>query len=150
MQPALDYLEEKRPATRRRIRVHQTGDEPARVDDAAAIVFLLGDPLRELYPACYAEAAELASRARSAGVRVLNAPESLSNAVKSVQSKRWLSAGITTPEYRRFESYDEMIATVMEVYGPDPWNDPEDFRRAAEDGRPAPEALAGGREGSLG
>src|SRR5512146_2158218 len=64
------------PDLRRRIRIHETGsgDSPS-LDDVAAVVFLLADPVRELYPACYAEASAIAAAATARGIRLVNPPD---------------------------------------------------------------------------
>ncbi len=118
LQAAFDYLRAVHPAIERRFRIHETGGAAPSLDDIAVVVFLLGDPLREFYPKCYAEAVELAERARRLGLRLLNAPESLSNTVKSVQSRIWRDAGIATPAYARFETYDELRALVERIPPP--------------------------------
>jgi hypothetical protein len=118
LQAAFDHLRADHPAIASRIRIHETGAGSPSLDDVAAVVFLLGDPLREFYPKCYAEAVQLAERARSQGIRILNAPEALSNSVKSVQSRIWRDAGIATPEYERFETYEELRALVERIPSP--------------------------------
>ena len=117
LQAALDYIHEQEPALAGRLSVYETGNPLPSLDHAVAVVFLLGDPLREWYPSCYAQAVEIADEARLRGIRVVNSPESLSNTVKSVQSRLWRSAGIVTPEYHRFESRIEMVehAKSMEL-----------------------------------
>lgn len=91
------------------VRIHATGSGPIPdLRGIRAVLFWLADPLRELYPECFAEAAEIARRARDAGARLANPPEALSNSIKSVQSSLWTSAGIPTPPHRRFESEAEL------------------------------------------
>ena len=104
----LDHICRTDSALAARIVVHETGAPQPSLDGIASVAFLLGDPLRERYPACYAEAEVLAAKARDRGIRIANAPEALSNSIKSVQSRLWRAAGIITPEYRRFASYDEL------------------------------------------
>lgn len=103
------------PALRARLRFHATGAPPPPLDGVRAVVFLLADPLRERYPACYAEAGALAARARAAGARVLNPPEALSHSIKSVQAGRWRSAGVPTPDAVRFESREELTSHVARL-----------------------------------
>jgi hypothetical protein len=57
-------------------------------------MFLLADPLRERYPACYEEAARIAERAHARSLRIVNHPDALSNTIKTVQAARWQAAGI--------------------------------------------------------
>lgn len=96
--PALKRLAELEPGRLEGVRFHDTGGgEPPDLSDVAAVFFWLADPLREMYPACFAEAAEIEARARAAGLRLVNPPSVLSNSVKSVQARLWLDAGIPTP-----------------------------------------------------
>lgn len=97
------------PTLKGAVRIHATGS--GQIPDLRrirAVLFWLADPLRELYPECFAEAAEIARRARDAGARLANPPEALSNSIKSVQSSLWTSAGIPTPAHRRFASEAEL------------------------------------------
>ena len=79
-----------------RIVVHETGSGalPTAAAHAGAVVFWLADPLKELYPACYAEAAEIAELARRRGAQVVNPPDALSNTIKTTQARLWSDAGI--------------------------------------------------------
>lgn len=91
----LERLGRTRPAVRRRVRIHETGSgrEPS-LDGVGAVLFLLADPVRELYPACYAEAAAIARAAAQSGIRLANPPDALSNTIKSVQARLWKEAGV--------------------------------------------------------
>jgi len=91
----LERLGQTRPDLRRRVLIHETGSglEPS-LDGVAAVVFLLADPVRELYPACYTEAAGIARCAAERGIRLVNPPDALSNTIKSVQARLWKEAGI--------------------------------------------------------
>lgn len=108
LQPAFDYLCQSEPALWSRIRIYETGNPSPSLQSIVAVVFLMADPLRELYPDCYEQALLLAEQARQSGIRILNSPVCLSNSVKSTQSRLWRSAGIPTPEYHRFESPEEL------------------------------------------
>lgn len=103
------------PETWNRVRLHVTGTPAPALEGARAVLFLLGDPLRELYPACYEEACAVAARARTLGIRVLNPPEALSSTVKSAQARAWADAGIPTPPAVRVESRDELAARAREL-----------------------------------
>ncbi|HKK07628.1 MAG TPA: hypothetical protein VKA44_01950, partial [Gemmatimonadota bacterium] len=96
------WLEMERPALRGRIRLHRTGGEAPSLDGVRAVLFWLADPLREVYPACYREAAALAARARERGIRTLNHPDALSNSISSRLARLWEDADIPTPSSRRF------------------------------------------------
>lgn len=74
------------PAFAARFRVHETGSGAANLTNVDLVLFWLGDPLREKYPACFMEAMEIAAAARSANIRILNSPEALSNTTKTRQS----------------------------------------------------------------
>lgn len=91
-----------------RVRIHETGSPPPDLSLARAVVFWLADPLRELYPACFEEARAIAAAARGAGARVVNAPEALSNTIKSVQSERWQTAGLPAALARAFRTSAEL------------------------------------------
>src|SRR5712692_7888008 len=67
----LKRLARTRPDIRRRIRIHETGSGASlSLDDATAVVFLLADPVRELYPECYAEASAIAAAAAAREIRL--------------------------------------------------------------------------------
>ncbi len=105
----LDAIARHAPGLRDTIRVHATGGGKwPDLRDVRAVLFWLADPLRELYPDCFAEAVEIARRAREAGARLANPPEALSNSIKSVQAALWTAAGIPTPPHRRFETRAEL------------------------------------------
>lgn len=105
----LDDVAQHAPALRKAIRVHPTGRrDPPDLSEVGTILFWLADPLREMYPDCFAEAAEIARRARDGGVRLANPPEALSNSIKSVQAALWSAAGISTPRHCRFQTRAEL------------------------------------------
>jgi hypothetical protein len=93
---------------RARLRVHETGSPLPNRARARAVMFWLADPLRELYPACFEEAAAIAARARTVGARVVNAPEALSHTIKSVQAGLWREAGIPCAPALTFSSPSEL------------------------------------------
>ncbi len=108
LQEALDHLAVSAPALHRRLRFHDTSHPLPDLTDVRAVVFWLADPLRERYPDCFAHAAALADAARDRGIRLVNAPESLSNSIKSVQATRWQAADVPTPDLHRFADRDEL------------------------------------------
>jgi hypothetical protein len=91
------------------VRIHQTdsGATPS-LDGVAAVVFLLADPVRELYPECYAEASAIAAAAGRHGIRLVNPPDALSNTINSVQARLWSEAGIPCAPCVRVESRDDL------------------------------------------
>lgn len=111
--PALERVGELDPPLSRALRFHATGSAaPAELSGVRAIVFWLADPLRELYPECYAEASELEQRARERGITCVNPPSALSNSIKSVQARLWQQAGIPTPACSPFEKREELDAVL--------------------------------------
>jgi len=95
-----------------RLVVHETGTPAPPLDRAAAVVFWLADPLRELYPACFAEAVELETEARRRGIRVIHPPAALSNPIKSVQAELWRAAGIPCAPAVAFRTPAELGALL--------------------------------------
>lgn len=117
MEPMLLDLAQRYPDLSRRIDFWETGTALPDLTDVVAILILLQDPLRDLYPACYEEVCELTRRARLAGVRVINPPEALSNSIKTAQSRLWLAAGIPTPRAVGYSSLEELLA-IKEISFP--------------------------------
>lgn len=111
---ALEHLARHHPRLWRRLRLHRTGEPLPGLDDVAAAVFWLGDPLEELYPRCFEEASEIASRVP----RVVNPPDALSNTIKSRQASLWRDAGLPTPPSRRFRTRDELESILDRVRYP--------------------------------
>jgi hypothetical protein len=97
---------------RDRLIVHETATQPPPLDRVAAVVFWLADPLRELYPDCFAEASRLAAEARRRGIRVVQPPAALSNTIKSVQAALWQAAGIPCAPAIAFGSAAELEALL--------------------------------------
>jgi hypothetical protein len=77
------------------------------------VVFWLADPLRELYPECFAEAMTIATSARARAIRVVNPPEALSNTIKSRQADLWQRAGLPCAPVACFGNPAE-IATLLD------------------------------------
>ena len=112
---ALEYVQKENPELHHRIRIHNTGDygQPE-LDGVGAVWFWLGDPLREAYPACFAEAQRIANDAAGRS-RLINPPEALSNTIKHVQSKIWQGAGFRVAEHARYGSREE-LETLLEDF----------------------------------
>ncbi|MEM8882523.1 MAG: hypothetical protein AAGD14_00470, partial [Planctomycetota bacterium] len=104
----LDAVRESDPEVMQAVRDHRTGSPAPSLDDTRAVVFWLGDPLREWYPDCYTDASAIAREAEKRGIRIVNHPDALSRSVKSVQARLWHEAGIDTPSMTRFESREEL------------------------------------------
>ncbi len=115
----LRQIAAERPELARRIVVHETGraSEPS-LDGFSAVFFLLADPLKELYPACYAEASRIADRAVAGGIRVVNPPDALSNTVKTVQARLWRAEGIPCAGCEPFADRAEFARAVSRVAFP--------------------------------
>jgi hypothetical protein len=113
--PFLDYLRAERPRLAQSLRFWTTGSAPPALDGVDVVVFWLADPLRELYPECYQEAQSIADEASRRRLRLINAPEALSHTTKSVQSKRWLSAGIPAATCVPFLDRAEFEIRVREL-----------------------------------
>ena len=118
MEPFFSWLGTHRPELGRRLRYWETGTSPPDLFEASAVVFLLQDPLRELFPACFEEASGIEESARRNGIRVVNSPSHLSNSIKGVQSRRWLAAGLETPAQIPCASLDELLAAGEKVRFP--------------------------------
>lgn len=114
MEGALAALR-KRAGAEDRVALHHTGDGEPSLDGVRTVVFWLADPLKEWYPACYAEATEIAKRAHDLGIRTVNSPDSFSNTIKSRQSRLWLDAGFDTPLWIRFQDVDGLHAAIEEI-----------------------------------
>lgn len=110
LSPAMAWLERTVPELHARVRLHATGSPLPSLEDAGAVWFALGDPLRERYPDCHAEAVAIEAAARARGARIVNAPAALSNTIKSVQAARWKEAGIPTPEVVRVADRVALLA----------------------------------------
>jgi hypothetical protein len=110
----LHWIRRHDPALAERILVHETGTGvlPTAAAGTGAVVFWLADPLRERYPACYEEAAEIAELAMRRGARIVNPPAALSNTVKSAQARLWEQAGVPCAVGRRFADRAELEALL--------------------------------------
>ncbi|HET8624568.1 MAG TPA: hypothetical protein VFM14_13475 [Gemmatimonadales bacterium] len=117
----LHWIRRNDPALAQRIVVHETGSGaiPTVAAHSGAVVFWMADPLRELYPDCYAEASEIAELAARRGARMVNPPDALSNAIKSTQARLWEQADVPCAGGRRFARRSELEplldATVFPV-----------------------------------
>ncbi len=111
----LRYADRHAPALRRRLVVHETGGPEPALDGVGAVMFLLADPLRECYPACFDEAMRIAERARERGLRLANAPEALSNTIKTVQANRWQAAGVPCAACVPYTNRAEFEAAIARV-----------------------------------
>lgn len=113
----LSRLRETDPDLARRIRIHRTGEAGPDLSGCALVVFWLGDPLMQLYPACFSEALAIAKEARSRQIPVLNSPWALSNTLKSRQSDIWQASGIASARAVRVENEAELSAALRSFGG---------------------------------
>jgi hypothetical protein len=116
--PVLTRLAELEPAVHGALRFHGTGRPPPDLAGARAVVFWLGDPLRELYPDCFAEASAIEAEARRRGLRLVNPPSALSNSIKSVQARLWLEAGVPASPCFPFASRAELERALPDLAFP--------------------------------
>ena len=112
MRPAIRYVADYHPGLHRQLALHETGKWLPSLDDVQAVVFMLADPLQELYPECYEEAEGLARWARERGYPVVNPPDALSSSIKSVRARLWADSGVPTPPCDRFASREELLAIL--------------------------------------
>jgi len=112
MRVLFEHMAERDPRGFASLAFWETGSPPPHLEGLRAVVFLLADPLRELYPECHREAVLVAEAARARGLRVANPPESLSRSIKSVQSRLWRDAGIPTPAHERFATAGDLDAAI--------------------------------------
>jgi hypothetical protein len=108
----------RRPALFAQTRVHETGQPLPRLDGVRAVIFWLADPLQELYPEEYAEAAEIARHAGANGARIINPPDALSNTIKSVQARLWQRAGVPCAPCEAFRNRAELEAVIARTTFP--------------------------------
>ena len=118
MQALLDDLARRHPAVGKTLAIHETGAPAPTLDGVRAVVFLLADPLREHFPACFAEASAIAADARSRGLHLVNPPEALSNTVKSTQSRIWQENGIPTPVQLLVETHADVASAAQGLVYP--------------------------------
>ena len=117
-QPMFDHITARWPEIGSRLDYWQTGTPQPSLENVAAVLFLLQDPLRETHPKCFEEAMLLASRAREQGARIVNDPACLSNTIKTTQSGLWREAGLPTPPCIAFKSIEELHAAAAEFDTP--------------------------------
>ena len=112
----LERLQATDPDFAARFRIHETGSGTADLTGVDLVLFWLGDPLREKYPACFLEAMDIAAAARSADIRILNSPEALSNTTKTRQSAIWHKEGVPSAR-ARIVNKPENLAKVCKALG---------------------------------
>ena len=92
----LDWLRETHPDLNRHFVLGRLPGFDLSMQDVALLVPWLQDPLRELWPAKYAQAQRLERRAKAAGARVVNPVANLSVSRKSVALPQLRAQGVRT------------------------------------------------------
>ncbi|MEZ6001304.1 hypothetical protein [Hyphomonas sp.] len=113
----MDRLRETDPDFAARIRFHKTGTPMPDLTGVSLVVFWLGDPLKEKYPECFAEAAGIANAARAEGIRILNSPEALSNTGKTRQSAVWYQEGVPSARARMVNRSSDLQQVCKDLGG---------------------------------
>lgn len=103
----LEWLRNERPSLARRVRFHETGTGPARLDDVRAVLFWLADPLNR-YPDCLEEALEIGREAEHRSLRMVNPPAVLANYGKAMQAARFSEASIPSPPVSVIAGVDDL------------------------------------------
>ena len=116
--PFLDYVRSHRPELSGRLRLWSTRSSPPTLEGVRAVLFWLADPLRELHPECFREAASIAEQARERGLRLINPPEALSNTIKSTQARCWSAAAVPSAACLPFRNWSEFLARLGEAEFP--------------------------------
>ncbi len=114
----LSRLKIRDPELAARLVFHQTGQPAPSLSGIGLVVFWLGDPLRQKYPDCYADASAIAESAARRGIAMLNPPDALSNTTKALQSAIWSKAGIPSAPVRCIEDASQLPSVFAELAGP--------------------------------
>ncbi len=97
------------------IRIHRTGSGSANFEGVGLVIFWLGDPLMQKYPACYVDALAIAEEAVDRGIRILNHPDALSNTTKSRQAHIWADAGVPCAAAASVSTLEEMAGAIEQI-----------------------------------
>ncbi len=110
-----DHLRQNRPEIHDHLRFVETGQALPAMDDVRAVLFLLGDPLSQLYPDCYDHAARIRDIAAERGIPVHNDPDALSRFGRVTQHQSWRTADVPTPRVERVSSREDLYRLVSTV-----------------------------------
>jgi hypothetical protein len=113
----MDRVRETDPELAARIRCHETGSAAPDLSGVGLVMFWLGDPLKEKYPDCFAEAVDIANAARIAKIRVLNSPEALSNTAKTRQAAIWNQERVPSARARIVNRPSSLAQVCKELGG---------------------------------
>jgi hypothetical protein len=108
----IDHLRLETPTIGFRLRVYETGAPYPDMSSVAAVVFLLGDPLEELYPECHADAMRVYEDAQRRGLAVVNPPTVLGRYRKRDQAARWSALGLPTPPGGAYDNFDGLQSVL--------------------------------------
>ena len=114
-QAFMDRLQQSDPDLVGQTRIHRTGSGPFDFRDVGLVVFWLGDPLRQKYPKCYAEAVQIEATASLYGIPVLNSPFGLRNTTKAGQARIWNETGMPSAYAAVADSADALPAVASQV-----------------------------------
>ena len=114
----LDRLRVTDPEFAARFRLHPTGSGRPDLAGVGLVLFWLGDPLKEKYPACFAEAVAIAQAARAVNIAVVNSPEALSNTSKTRQSAIWRQQRVPSARARIVSDPAKLVEACRELGGP--------------------------------
>ncbi|MFK8112130.1 MAG: hypothetical protein AB8B91_07995 [Rubripirellula sp.] len=113
-----DDIAQRWPEIGERFDYWETGKPLPPLNDTAAILFQLQDPLLETFPDCYQDALELVEAAEESGTRIINSPVALSNTIKTKQSQIWCQANLPTPRCIPFQSIEQLHQAAFQIDGP--------------------------------
>jgi hypothetical protein len=111
-------LQRTDPELASRVAFYATGGLLPSLNGVALVVFWLGDPLRQKYPSCYAEAIDIASAAARRGIAIINSPQGLSNTSKGRQAELWTKAGIPSADARCIATARDLPTVFASLGGP--------------------------------
>jgi hypothetical protein len=101
-----------KPTIGARLSIYETGTRQPDLESVLAVVFLLGDPLEELYPRCYADAMGIYERACALRIPTVNPPPVLARYRKRDQSRKWSALGLPTPPGHAYDTFDGLMAIL--------------------------------------
>jgi len=118
IQQCFDTLLERDGVLRDGLAFHATGGTAPDLDGTRGILFLLADPLEELYPDCYAEAVSIARDAERRGIRLYNPPQVLAEHSKGRTAALLADAGIPCPRARPYRDRTELVRLLEDAEYP--------------------------------
>lgn len=99
--------------------MHRTGaGAGVDLDGVGLVLCFLADPLRQLFPQCYAEAKAIEALADARGVEILNRPDALCATSKLAQNSRWRALGLPSADVRGFADAESLRAAIPDLAYP--------------------------------